>query len=264
MKGVAVDLQGKVALVTGAGSGIGRSVALTLARAGAAVSVLDVDRHRAGQVAAEVQGTGRRALAVAADVRNPEAVRQAVDTTVASLGSLDILVNNAGLQYVCPVQDFPEDKWDLLVGVMLTGTFLCTKYALPHMVTRGWGRVVNIASAHGLVASPFKSAYVAAKHGVVGFTKAVALEVAAHGVTVNAVCPAYVRTPLVESQIADQARVHGISENEVVERVLLQPAAVKRMLEPEEVAAFVLYLCSELAGGLTGAAYPLDLGWTAR
>lgn len=264
MAGMAVDLHGKVAVVTGAGSGIGRSVALTLARSGAAICVADVDRARAETVAAEAEGLGARAVAVAADVRDPQAVRRMVETTVRSLGSLDVLVNNAGLQYVCPVHDFPEEKWDLLVGVMLTGTFLCTKYALPHMMARRWGRVVNMASAHGLVASPFKSAYVAAKHGVVGFTKSVALEVAEYGITVNAVCPAYVRTPLVEGQIADQARVHGIPEEEVVERILLQPAAIKRLLEPEEVAAFVLYLCSELASGLTGAAYPLDLGWTAR
>lgn len=187
-----------------------------------------------------------------------------VDETVGSFGRLDILVNNAGLQYVCPVHEFPEEKWDLLVGVMLTGTFLCTKYALPHMMAQGWGRVVNVSSAHGLVASPYKSAYVAAKHGVVGFTKSVALEVAPYGVTVNAVCPAYVRTPLVEGQVADQARIHGIPEAQVVERILLEPAAVKRLLEPEEVARFVLYLCTDLGGGMTGAAYPLDLGWTAR
>lgn len=264
MTDIGADLRGKAALVTGAGSGIGRAVALTLARSGAAVGVVDVEGDRAEQVAAEVEGLGARALAAVADVRDPQAVRLTVASVLDSLGSLDVLVNNAGLQYVCAVHEFPEEKWDLLIGVMLTGTFLCTKYALPSMMARKWGRIVNIASAHGLVASPFKSAYVAAKHGVVGFTKSVALEVASYGITVNAVCPAYVRTPLVEGQIADQAKMHGIPEEEVVERILLQPAAVKRLLEPEEVAAFVLYLCSDLAAGLTGAAYPLDLGWTAR
>ncbi len=264
MGGVTLQIQGRVAVVTGAGSGIGRAVAYTLAGAGAAVCVADVDGGAASRVADELRAAGGRAVAVVADVRDPGAVRAMVDETVRSFGRLDILVNNAGLQYVCPVHEFPEEKWDLLVGVMLTGTFLCTKYALPHMMAQGWGRVVNISSAHGLVASPYKSAYVAAKHGVVGFTKSVALEVARYGVTVNAVCPAYVRTPLVEGQVTDQARIHGIPEAQVVERVLLEPAAVKRLLEPEEVASFVLYLCTDLGGGMTGAAYPLDLGWTAR
>ncbi len=259
-----LSVEGRVAVVTGAGSGIGRAVAHALARAGGAVCVADLDGRAADRVAGEVERAGGRALAVAVDVRDPQGVRRLVDRTVASLGSLDILVNNAGLQFVCPVHEFPEEKWDQLVGVMLTGTFLCTKYALPHMMARGWGRVVNISSAHGLVASPYKSAYVAAKHGVLGFTKAVALEVARYGITVNAVCPAYVRTPLVEGQIADQARVHGLSEAEVAERVLLEPAAIKRLLEPEEVAALVVYLCTDLASGMTGAAYPMDLGWTAR
>lgn len=264
MGGVVLEVAGRVALVTGAGSGIGRAVAHTLAAAGAAVCVADVDGGAASRVAEELRSAGGRAVAVVADVRDPQAVRAMVDETVGSFGRLDILVNNAGLQYVCPVHEFPEEKWDLLVGVMLTGTFLCTKYALPHMMAQGWGRVVNVSSAHGLVASPYKSAYVAAKHGVVGFTKSVALEVAPYGVTVNAVCPAYVRTPLVEGQVADQARIHGIPEAQVVERILLEPAAVKRLLEPEEVARFVLYLCTDLGGGMTGAAYPLDLGWTAR
>lgn len=186
------------------------------------------------------------------------------EETVRRFGSLDILVNNAGLQYVAPIVDYPEETWNRLIGVMLTGTFLCTKYALPHMIHARWGRVVNISSAHGLAASPFKSAYVSAKHGVIGFTKVAAWEVAAQGVTVNAVCPGYVRTPLVEGQIADQAKVHGIPAAEVVERVMLQPQALKRLLEPDEVAALVRYLCSDAAAGITGAALPIDGGWTAR
>lgn len=163
-----------------------------------------------------------------------------------------------------PITEYPEEKWDRLVGVMLTGTFLCTKYALPAMINRRWGRIINIASAHGLVASPFKSAYVSSKHGIVGFTKVAAWEVAESGVTVNAVCPGYVRTPLVESQIADQARVHRIPQTEVVEKIMLQPAAVKQLIEPGDVAALVRYLCTDEARMITGAALSIDAGWTAR
>ena len=147
---------------------------------------------------------------------------------------------------------------------MLTGTFLCTRAALPYMMTKRWGRVVNMSSIHGLVASPFKSAYISAKHGIIGFTRSLALEVAEHGISANAVCPGYVRTPLVEGQIADQARVHGIPAQQVVETIMLAPSALKRLLEPEEVASLVLYLCSEAAAGITGAAYSIDGGWTAR
>ncbi len=264
MAGLGVNVRGRVAVVTGAGSGIGRAIAHALARAGAAVCVADLNADAASRVASELEPQGNHAIAVAVDVQDPQAVRAMVSQTVESLGGLDILVNNAGLQFISPVHEFPEEKWDRLVGVMLTGTFLCTKYALPHMMARGWGRVVNMASIHGLVASPYKSAYVAAKHGVLGFTKTVALEVGGYGITVNAVCPAYVRTPLVEGQIADQARVHGIPEEEVVRRIMLEPAAIKRLLEPEEVANLVVYLCSDLASGITGAAYTLDVGWTAR
>lgn len=258
------SLDGRAALVTGAGAGIGRAIALALARAGARVAVVDLDASAGGAVAAEIREGGGMAVALQADVAHAPAVRAAVAEAAEVLGGLDILVNNAGLQHVAPIAEFPEERWDRLVGVLLTGTFLCTKYALPHMVARRWGRVVNIASAHGLVASPFKCAYVAAKHGVVGFTKVAAWEAAEHGITVNAVCPGYVRTALVERQVADQARAHGIPEAEVVERVMLQTAAIKRLLEPEEVAALVLYLCSDAAAGITGAALPIDQGWTAR
>jgi 3-hydroxybutyrate dehydrogenase len=257
-------LAGRTAIVTGAGSGIGRAIALALAREGARICVADIDERSGQDTASEIIRAAGSAEFVRADVSRPDEVRAMVDRAVAVFGRLDILVNNAGLQYVAPIVEYPEATWNLLLGVLLTGTFLCTKYALPHMMERRWGRVVNIASAHGLVASPFKSAYVSAKHGVVGFTKVAAWEVAGHGITVNAVCPGYVRTPLVEKQIADQARVHGIPASEVVTRIMLEPHAIKRMVEPDEVAALVVYLCSDAAAMITGAALPMDAGWTAR
>jgi 3-hydroxybutyrate dehydrogenase len=259
-----VDLHGKAALVTGAGSGIGRAIAQVLATSGAGVCVGDVDEARAHTVATELERGGARAIACRADVRDSGQVRAMVAETVGAFGRLDILVNNAGLQFIAPVHEFPEEQWDLLVGVMLTGTFLCTKHSLPHMMANRWGRVINISSIHGLVASPFKSAYVSAKHGIVGFTRTLALEVAEHGITANAICPGWARTPLVEGQIAEQARLYRIPEGEVIEKVVLAPAAIKRLLEPTEIADFVLYLSSDAAAGLTGAALPLDAGWTAR
>lgn len=264
MRQLHADLHGKAAVVTGAGSGIGRAIAETLASAGAQVCVTDVDEARAGQVVGEIQRRGARAIAWRADVRDGGQVRTMVAETLGAFGRLDILVNNAGLQFIAPVHEFPEEKWDLLVGVMLTGTFLCTKHCLPHMMANRWGRVINISSIHGLVASPFKSAYVSAKHGIVGFTRTLALEVAEHGITANAICPGYVRTPLVEGQIAEQARMYRIPEGEVIDKIVLAPAAIKRLLEPEEIADLVLYLCSDAAAGFTGAALPLDAGWTAR
>jgi 3-hydroxybutyrate dehydrogenase len=259
-----LSVAGKAAVVTGAGSGIGRATALALADGGAAVAIADLRPDAARAVASEIERKGGRAVALAADVSRPDDVRRFIGEAARALGRLDILVNNAGLQYIAPIQDYPEEKWQLLIGVMLTGTFLCTKYALPHMIAKRWGRVVNLASIHGLVASPFKSAYTAAKHGIVGFTKVLALEVAEHGITANAICPGYVRTPLVEGQIADQAKVHGIPVQEVVEKVMLEPAAIKRLLEPEEIAGAIRYLCSDLGSGITGTAFTVDQGWTAR
>jgi 3-hydroxybutyrate dehydrogenase len=258
------DLQSKAAIVTGAGSGIGRAIAVGLTSLGASVCVADVNEGAAREVASQLERTGGRAITAHADVRDRDQVRRMVETAVGAFGRLDILVNNAGLQHIAPVHEFPEEKWDLLIGVMLTGTFLCTKYSLPHMITRRWGRIINMSSIHGLVASPFKSAYISAKHGIIGFTRAVALETGEHGITANAICPAYVRTPLVEGQIAAQAKLYKMSERDVVEKVMLAPAAIKRLLEPDEVASLVLYLCTEAAAGVTGAVYPIDAGWTAR
>ncbi len=257
-------LQGKAAIVTGAASGIGLAIASALGREGASVCLADVDEVGGRRSADAITAAGGRAEFVRTDVSRADAVRVMIQQTVDAFGRLDILINNAGLQYIAPIVEYPEAQWNRLIGIMLTGTFLCTKYALPHMIKNKWGRVVNVASAHGLIASPFKSAYVSAKHGIVGFTKVAAWEVAEQGVTVNAVCPGYVRTPLVEKQVADQARVHGIPEAEVVGRIMLQPQALKRMLEPDEVAALVAFLCSDAAGGITGTALPIDGGWTAH
>ncbi|HEU4751546.1 MAG TPA: 3-hydroxybutyrate dehydrogenase [Armatimonadota bacterium] len=264
MIGTAGFLNGKAALVTGAGSGIGRAIALALAEAGAAVAAADLHAETARNTAEMITARGGRALPLAGDVSRRADARRFVQSTLAEWGRLDILVNNAGLQHVSPVQEFDEDRWDQLLGVMLTGPFLLTRCAVPPMLERGWGRIVNLGSIHSLVASKFKSAYVAAKHGLLGLTKTVALETAGTGVTVNCLCPAYVRTPLIESQVPLLARKHGIPESEVIARVILPDCPLGRLLEPEEVAQAVLYLCSDAAAGLTGAAIPLDGGWTAR
>jgi 3-hydroxybutyrate dehydrogenase len=254
------ELSEKCAVVTGAANGIGLAVAQALSAQGARVLVADIDEQKGQAVAQSLPG----ALFQRADMASREDCRALIARAQEEWGRLDILVNNAGLQHVSPVEEFPEDRWEHMLRVMLIGPFLLTKYALPLMYARGWGRIINMSSLHGLVASPYKSAYISAKHGLMGLTKTVALESADKGVTVNAVCPAYVRTPLVEKQIADQARVHGISENEVIEKIMLAPAAVKRLLEPGEVAAYVTFLCSEAARGITGAAQVIDGGWTAR
>ena len=259
MKAVA-ELRGKSALVTGAASGIGRAIAIDLARHGAHVLFADVNEKDGAAAASEVPGC----VFQRADVSSRADCRALVERATAEWAGLDILVNNAGLQHVSPIEDFPEDRWEQLLKIMLFGAFYLTRYAIPHMYARGWGRIVNVSSLHGLVASPFKSAYISAKHGLNGLTKTVALEAAEKGVTVNAVCPSYVRTPLVEKQIADQARVNGISEDAVIRDVMLAPAAIKRLLEPEEVAAYVTFLCSDAASGITGATQVIDCGWTAR
>ncbi|HEY0092908.1 MAG TPA: 3-hydroxybutyrate dehydrogenase [Archangium sp.] len=254
------ELAGKCALVTGAANGIGLAVAEDLAARGAKVLMGDLNEEAGLAAAARIPG----AVFQRADVSSREQCQALVERAKQEWGRLDILVNNAGVQHVSPVEEFPEERWEQLIRIMLIGPFLLTRYALPLMYEKRWGRIINVSSLHGLVASPYKSAYVSAKHGLMGLTKTVALEAADKGVTVNAICPSYVRTPLVEKQIADQARVHGLSEKEVVERIMLAPAAVKRLLEPSEVAAYVAFLCSEAAGGITGAAQMMDCGWTAR
>ena len=257
-------LDGRVAIVTGAASGIGLGIARGLSAAGARCVLGDLEGSEGGKIAAELAAGGTPAEFVATDLSKREQVRRLVDRAAERFGRIDILVNNAGLQHVAPVVEFPEDRWDLLIGVMLTGTFLCCKYALPQMIRQKWGRIINISSMHGKVASPFKVAYVSAKHGVLGLTKVVALETGGEGITCNAICPAYVRTRLVEKQIADQARLHQISPEEVVTKIMTGPAAIQRLLEPEEVASLAVYLCGEQASGITGAAIDIDLGMTAR
>jgi len=251
--------EARVAIVTGGASGIGRAVAERLAADGCRVAVVDLNGAPADSVAAAIGG-----LSIQADISQREECRRVVDETVAHYGRADILVNNAGFQHVSPIADFPEDVWEKLLAVLLTAPFLLTKYVWPYMAAQGWGRVVNLSSIHGKVASPFKAGYVSAKHGLIGLTRTAALEGGGQGITVNAVCPAYVRTPLVESQIADQARNRGISADDVLFQVMLQPAAIKRLIEPDEVAGLVAYLCSDAAAAVTGAAWDIDLGWTAR
>jgi 3-hydroxybutyrate dehydrogenase len=250
---------GRRAIVTGAASGIGRAIAEDLATQGARVLVTDINADDGERVASSIRG-----VFVKADMSSRADCDAVVARAVHEWQGVDILVNNAGLQHVAPVEEFPVERWEHIVKTMLFGAFYLTRAALPHMYAAGWGRVVNIASVHGLVASPYKSAYVSAKHGLVGFTKTVALEAAEKGVTVNAVCPSYVRTPLVEKQIADQAKVHGIPAEAVIREIMLAPAALKRLLEPSEVAAYVRFLCSDDASGITGAAQVIDAGWTAR
>jgi 3-hydroxybutyrate dehydrogenase len=247
-----MNLAGRTAVVTGGASGIGHACVRRLAAAGAHVIVIDISADAAEKVAGDVGGDFR-----VADLSEPDVV-EGLELTA------DIVVNNAGLQHVAPVHEFPPEEFARILRVMVEAPFLLARQTLPGMYERGWGRVVNISSVHGLVASPFKAAYVTAKHAIEGLSKVVALEGAAHGVTSNCVNPSYVRTPLVENQITAQAAAHGLTEAEVVERVMLEPAAIKRLIEPEEIADVVAYLCSEEASFITGASVPIDGGWTAR
>ncbi|MFE9096924.1 3-hydroxybutyrate dehydrogenase [Streptomyces sp. NPDC007264] len=252
-----LDLGGRAALVTGAAGGIGRACALRLAAAGAKVRAVDRDAAGLDALAGAAHGLPGTVEPHVLDLTDLDAAELAAAGT-------DVLVNNAGLQLVRPIEEYPPDVFRTVLTVLLEAPFRLMRGALPHMYGQGWGRIVNVSSVHGLRASAFKSAYVAAKHGLEGLSKTAALEGAPHGVTSNCVNPAYVRTPLVEKQLADQARAHGIPEERVLSEVLLQDSAVKRLIEPEEVAEAVVYLCSPQASFVTGASLVLDGGWTAH
>jgi 3-hydroxybutyrate dehydrogenase len=260
------SLAGKVSLVTGSTSGIGLGIARALAAAGSAVVLNgfgkpeDISATQA-QLAADFNV---RVSYSAADMSKPDAIRGMIEDVLASAGRLDILVNNAGIQHVAPIQDFPLAKWDAILAINLSSAFHTTRAALPAMLANKWGRIINVASAHGLVASPFKSAYVAAKHGIVGLTKVVALETAEQGITCNAICPGYVYTPLVEAQIEGQAKAHGIAREQVIRDVLLAQQPNKRFATVEELGALTLFLASDAAASITGIALPVDGGWTAH
>ena len=249
-------------LVTGAASGIGLGIAAHFAGLGHDTCLADLDGDAAGRAAAALRDRGFRATARTLDVTS----QASIDATIAALepGGVDLLVNNAGLQHVAPIDEFPRDRWELLVAVMLTGSAMLTRAVLPGMRRRGFGRIVNVGSIHSLVASPYKSAYVAAKHGLIGFAKTVALETADVDVTINTVCPSYVRTPLVDAQIAAQARAHGLPEQRIVDEIMLKPMPKHAFVTLEEIGGIVEFLASDVARNVTGQWIAVDGGWTAQ
>ena len=259
-----IDLKGKVALITGSTSGIGLGLAHQLAKAGADIIMNgfgDADAIEQNRMAIESHGV--TCIYNGADMTKPEQIETMIKNTEKEFGRLDILVNNAGIQYVAPVEEFPTAKWDTIMAINLSAAFHTIRHAVPIMRQNGWGRIINMASAHALVASPYKSAYVAAKHGIYGLTKSIALEVATDNITVNAICPGYVKTPLVDGQILDTAKARGMSEEQVVNDVLLKAQHTKKFVEVEDIGALALFLCSDSAQNITGSAQSIDGGWVA-
>jgi 3-hydroxybutyrate dehydrogenase len=259
-------LSGKSAIVTGSTSGIGLGIARGLAAGGANIMLNGFgDAAEIEAIRADLAGEHNiKVLYSAADMTKPQDIADMIALAETEFGSVDIMVNNAGIQYVAPIEEFPIEKWDAILAINLSSAFHTTRLALPAMKKQSWGRIVNIASAHALVASPFKSAYVSAKHGIAGLTKTAALEVAEHGITVNAVCPGYVMTPLVEKQIPEQAKARGITEQQVISDVLLAAQPTKRFVTVEELAGVVTFLCTDNAKSITGITLPVDGGWTAH
>jgi len=258
--------KGRSAIVTGSTSGIGLGIARMLAAHGVNVMLNGFGNvPEIKQTAAQMEAEhGVKVSYSGADMSRPSEIQTMVAEAISQLGGVDILVNNAGIQHVAPVDEFPTDMWDQIIAINLSSSFHTIRAALPQMKQRGWGRIINMASAHGLVASPFKSAYIAAKHGMVGLTKTVALETAHLPITCNAICPGYVLTPLVEKQIVDQANAHGIPREEVITKVMLERQPSKRFVGIDEVAALALFLCTDGAAGITGTAIPVDGGWVAQ
>ena len=260
------DLKGQVAVITGSTSGIGLALASAAAECGANVVLNGLgDADAIEKTRAELAArTGVTVLYHPADMTQPDQIADMVDFAKRELGRLDILVNNAGIQHVEAVEKFPNDAWERIIPINLSSAFYATKAAVPIMQEQGRGRIINVASAHGLVASPFKSAYVAAKHGVIGFTKTVALELAQQNITCNAICPGFVETPLVQAQIAEQARTRGMSEEDVMKNVILGSQPTKKFVTTEQLAGIFLYLVSELGASANGSSYSVDGGWTAQ
>jgi len=259
-------LAGKLSLVTGSTSGIGLGIARALAAAGSDIVLNGFGTpDEIAQAQAKIAvGFKVRVTYSPADMSSPLAIREMIENTLQSFGRLDVLVNNAGIQHVAPLQDFPPERWDTILAINLSSAFHTTRLALPEMIKNKWGRIINIASAHALVGSPFKSAYVAAKHGILGLTKVTALETAEYGITCNAICPGYVYTPLVEAQIEGQAKAHGVAREQVIRDVLLAQQPNKRFATVQELGALVVFLATDAAVSITGAALPVDGGWTAH